>query len=68
MLLPAGAAMPQERPDILILGEQHDAPAHQHLHARTVKELATRGELAGLAIEMADLVHSTAGLGKEASE
>jgi uncharacterized iron-regulated protein len=60
--------VPQPLPDILILGEQHDAPAHQRLHREVVQALAARGELAGVALEMAEQGHSTAGLPRDASE
>lgn len=60
--------VPQPLPDVLILGEQHDAPSHQRLHRDVVQALAERGELAGVAIEMAPAGHSTAGLGRDASE
>ena len=54
--------------DLLLLGEQHDAPAHQSLHLRTVRDLAARGQLAALALEMADQGGSSAGLPRDASE
>ena len=54
--------------DVLLLGEQHDAPEHQQLERRTTEWLAARGELAALAIEMAEQGRSTAGLPRSASE
>lgn len=54
--------------DVLLLGEQHDAPAHQQLQRQTVQWLAARGELAALALEMAEQGRSTAGLPRDASE
>lgn len=54
--------------DALLLGEQHDAPAHQHLQAAVVQALATNGALAALALEMADRGTSTAGLPPQATE
>ena len=54
--------------DALLLGEQHDAPAHQRLHQDTVRALAERGRLAALALEMADQGATTAGLARTASE
>lgn len=60
--------LPQPLPDILILGEQHDAPSHQRLHRDVVQALAERGQLAGVALEMAQAAHSTAGLPKDATE
>lgn len=55
-------------PDIVMLGEQHDAPDHQAIHARVVQALAARGTLAAVVLEMADHGHSTAGLSAQASE
>jgi uncharacterized iron-regulated protein len=54
--------------DALLLGEQHDAPAHQRLHHDTVRALAARGQLAALALEMADQGTSTRGLPRDADE
>ena len=54
--------------DVLLLGEQHDAPAHQQLQRQTVQWLAARGALAALALEMAEQGRSTAGLPRDASE
>ena len=54
--------------DVLLLGEQHDASAHQAIEEQVVAALAARGELAALALEMADSGHSTAGLPTGASE
>lgn len=39
--------------DVLLLGEQHDAASHQQFHADLVQQLAARGRLGTLAIEMA---------------
>ena len=54
--------------DVLLLGEQHDAPSHQQTHRRVVQALAARGRLAALALEMAEHGGSTAGLPPGASE
>ncbi len=48
--------------EVLLLGEQHDAPEHQQLQARIVAHLAGRGELAALVMEMAPRGGSTRGL------
>lgn len=68
ILLSACAALRPAAPDLLILGEQHDAPEHRRLHLRTVRQLAARGQLAALALEMADAGHSTRGLPADASD
>ena len=54
--------------DLLLLGEQHDAPEHQQIHAEVVQTLAQQGRLAALALEMADTGTSTAGLPRDANE
>jgi uncharacterized iron-regulated protein len=54
--------------DLILLGEQHDADAHQQLQRAVVQDLAGRGQLAALAIEMAEQGRSTAGLPAHASE
>ncbi|MDB5945434.1 MAG: hypothetical protein JWQ33_460, partial [Ramlibacter sp.] len=54
--------------DVLLLGEQHDAPGHQETHRRVVQALAARGRLAALALEMAERGVSTADLPPDASE
>jgi uncharacterized iron-regulated protein len=54
--------------DVLLIGEQHDAVAHQRVQQGLVATLAGRGQLAALALEMADSGHSTAGLPAGASE
>jgi uncharacterized iron-regulated protein len=53
--------------DVLLLGEQHDAVAHQRVQQGLVATLAGRGQLAALALEMADSGTSTAGLPSDAS-
>lgn len=54
--------------DVLLLGEQHDAPAHQQLQRQAVEWLAARGELAALALEMAERGRDTRALPHGASE
>lgn len=54
--------------DVLLLGEQHDAPQHQVLQQKIVAALAARGVLAAVALEMADSGSSTAALKPDASE
>lgn len=59
------SAMPA---DLLLLGEQHDAPEHQQVQRDIVQALATSGRLAALALEMADAGNSTTGLPADSSE
>lgn len=54
------------RADALLLGEQHDASAHQRWEADTVRWLATRGRLAALVLEMAEAGTHTDGLPADA--
>ncbi|MBK7546902.1 MAG: ChaN family lipoprotein [Rhodoferax sp.] len=54
--------------DILLLGEQHDAPDHQRLQRAVVLALVERGQLAALALEMAEQGTSTAGLPPDSGE
>ncbi len=60
-----GALLPA---DFILIGEQHDADDHHVLERALVLELARRGQLAALAIEMADQGRSTGGLSRDASE
>ena len=55
-------------PDVLLLGEQHDAPEHQQWQQTTVAQWAARQQLAAVVLEMADAGHSTQGLAPSASE
>jgi len=80
LLILAGCAAPIATPpidasvaallpaDALLVGEQHDAPAHQALQRRLVEALAARGSLAALALEMAPQGGSTQGLPRDADE
>lgn len=54
--------------DVLLLGEQHDAPDHQRLQREAVMWLAARGQLAALVMEMAESGHSTQSLPQGATE
>jgi uncharacterized iron-regulated protein len=54
--------------DAVLVGEQHDAVAHPRLHAQWVRELAQRGRLGAVALEMAERGTTTAGLPVSASE
>lgn len=61
-------SLPHPLPDVLILGEQHDAPSHQRLHREAVETLARQHELAGVALEMAESGRTTAGLPSNATQ
>ncbi len=54
--------------DVILLGEQHDAPDHQRIHQLAVETLATQHALAALALEMAPQGHSTEKLPSDANE
>lgn len=54
--------------DAILLGEQHDAAAHQQLQRSFVKALAQRGQLAALVLEMAESGTSTSALARDATE
>lgn len=56
------------RADALLLGEQHDADAHQQWEAATVRWLAARRQLAALVLEMAEAGTGSDGLLTDASE
>jgi uncharacterized iron-regulated protein len=53
---------------VVLLGEQHDADSHRTPQERWVAGLAARGQLAALALEMAERGASTTGLARSASE
>lgn len=53
---------------LLLLGEQHDADAHQALERATVEHLAQQGQLAALVLEMAERGAHTRGLPRNATE
>jgi uncharacterized iron-regulated protein len=53
--------------DVLLLGEQHDAPDHQAMHRRVVQELADQHRLAAVVLEMVEHGRSTAGMPRDAS-
>ena len=54
--------------DVLLLGEQHDAQEHQQIHSQVIALLAQRGLLAAVALEMADVGATTAGLHPSSTE
>jgi uncharacterized iron-regulated protein len=53
---------------VLLLGEQHDADAHQALERAAVEHLAQQGQLAALVLEMAERGPHTRGLPRNATE
>jgi uncharacterized iron-regulated protein len=53
---------------LLLLGEQHDAPSHPSLHARAVQELIERRQLGALVLEMANTQARTDTREPQASE
>ena len=54
--------------DVLVLGEQHDAPEHHAIERDTVHTLAKDGRLGALAIEMAEEGQVTTHLKPDATE
>jgi uncharacterized iron-regulated protein len=54
--------------DVLVLGEQHDSAEHHRIEQETVEALTARGQLAALALEMAEDGDSTARLPSNATE
>lgn len=68
LALLAGCATLAPTPDALLLGEQHDALVHRDLQEQWVTQLAGRGQLGALVLEMAERGTTTAGLPAAASE
>jgi uncharacterized iron-regulated protein len=54
--------------ELILLGEQHDAPEHQELARLSVEVLASKEALSALVLEMADAGVSTEGMPIESSE
>ena len=54
--------------DVILLGEQHDAPDHHRLERALVLELAQRQQLSAVVLEMADRGRTTSGLARNASD
>ncbi|MBC7378505.1 MAG: ChaN family lipoprotein [Burkholderiaceae bacterium] len=54
--------------DVMLLGEQHDAPEHQRIERDVIKSLAASGRLGAVAIEMAEQGASTANVKRSAGE
>lgn len=48
--------------DIILIGEQHDAPEHQKIQQQVIEYLAVRGQLGAVALEMAEAGRNTAAL------
>ena len=55
-------------PDVLLLGEQHDAPEHQQWQRQTIEQWAASGRLAAVVLEMADAGHSTQAVDKSVAD
>ena len=53
--------------DVVLMGEQHDAPDHQRLQREAVEWLAARRQLAAVVMEMAERGHGTAALPRDAT-
>jgi uncharacterized iron-regulated protein len=80
LLILAGCAAPAATPgiearvtallpaDIILLGEQHDAPEHQFIQREVIESLQARGLLGAVALEMAPQGGSTLGLPATATE
>lgn len=62
------ARMLAHPPDVLLLGEQHDAPEHQQWQRQTIEQWAASGRLAAVVLEMADAGHSTQAVDKSVDE
>jgi len=54
--------------DVILLGEQHDAPDHHRLERALVLQLAQRQQLSALVLEMAERGRTTSGLARNASD
>lgn len=54
--------------NFLLIGEQHDSPDHQRIEREVLEALASKGQLAALAIEMAEQGQDTRELGPKATE
>jgi len=75
-LLLGGCATATPAPDLagllptplLLLGEQHDAPAHQALQRQALRQLVEQGTAGALVLEMSERGRQTAGLPADASE
>lgn len=53
--------------DVILIGEQHDASEHQALQRALARQLAQRGQLGSVLLEMAEQGRSTVGLSRDAS-
>ena len=65
VITPQGKAAAVE---VLLLGEQHNAPEHHQIEQQVIAVLAARGMLAAVALEMADAGATTAALNPRSSE
>ncbi len=53
---------------LIILGEEHDAPAHHQLERQAIEHLSSQGRMGALLLEMVERGHTTVGLSPQASE
>ena len=65
VITPQGKATAVE---VLLVGEQHNAPEHHQIEQQVIAVLAARGVLAAVALEMADAGATTAALNPRSSE
>lgn len=65
---PITSTLPPAQPDVVLLGEQHDAASHPGLQRDWIERLARGGTLAALALEMAERGTTTAGLPASATD
>jgi uncharacterized iron-regulated protein len=54
--------------ELVLLGEQHDAPEHQELARLSLQALASKQQISALLLEMADVGLNTEGMAIESSE
>ena len=54
--------------DVVLLGEQHDAPEHQVIHSQVIALMAQCSQLGAVALEMPDAGATTAALHLSSTE
>lgn len=68
LALAACSTLGDSRAQLLLLGEQHDAPSHPGLHAKAVQTLIAQRQLGALVLEMANTPARTDAAQPQASE